>query len=30
MKSVLHDFYTVRENMGKIVAVIAGNMPNYI
>ena len=26
-KSRLHHFYTVRENMEKIVAVIAGNMP---
>ena len=28
-KSMLHDFYTVRENMGRIVAVIAGNMPDH-
>ena len=28
-KSTLHDFYTVRENMGRIVAVIAGNMPDH-
>ena len=29
-KSRLHHFYTVRENMEKVVAVIARNMPNRV